>query len=93
MILKIDLNFDKPPISRGILELLVQHLKEDPDRDVLKPSLREGLAVISKGNKLQYGPANYLLVSILRILGLEDSDIEDEITPSDSQPPQMEELT
>ena len=91
MALQIELNFDKPTISKGILEILSQNLKEDPDRDVLKLSLRDSLAIIAKGNKLQYGPANHLLVSILKILNLEDSAVEDEITSILTQSSQIEE--
>ena len=82
MTVKIHLTFDKPTISKGILEILSQNLLEDPERDVLKISLKESLAILAKGNKLQYGPANYLLSGILRALSLEDSDVLDEITPS-----------
>ena len=81
MTAKIHLTFDKPTISKGILEILSQNLLEDPERDVLKISLKESLAILGKGNKLQYGPANYLLSGILRALSLEDSDVLDEITP------------
>ena len=34
---KINLNFDKPTMSKGILELLSKGLVDDPDRDVLQP--------------------------------------------------------
>ena len=91
MALQIELNFDKPTISKGILEILSQNLKEDPDRDVLKPSLRENLAIIPKRNNLQYGPANHLLLSILKILNLEDSAVKDEITRILTQSSQIEE--
>ena len=80
MSIKIYLNFDKPTISKGILDLLSNGLVEDPYRDALKTSLKESLAILAKGNKLQYGPANNLLASILQTLALEDSDIADEIT-------------
>jgi hypothetical protein len=80
MSIKIYLNFDKPTISKGILDLLSNGLVEDPCRDALKISLKESLAILAKENKLQYGPANNLLESILKTLALEDSDIADEIT-------------
>ena len=85
MSVKIDLNFDKPTISKGILEILANNLKEDPDRDVVKMSLKDSLAVIAKGNKLNYGAANQLLMSVLRILNLEDSAAEDEIIETPTQ--------
>ena len=49
---KIDFNFDKPTISKGILDFLAQNLKESPDanRDVVKKNLQESLATIAKGN-------------------------------------------
>ena len=81
---KINLNFDKPTMSKGILELLSKGLVDDPDRDVLKISLKEGLATLAKGYKLAYGPANDLLSGILKALSLEDSDIEDEIDTATS---------
>jgi hypothetical protein len=80
MSIKINLNFDKPTMSKGILDLLSNGLVEDPCRDVLKISLKESLAILAKGKRLQYGPANNLLVSILQTLTLEDGNIADEIT-------------
>ena len=89
---KINLNFDKPTFSKGILDLLSNELQEDPDRDVMKTSLKESLAILAKGNKLQYGPANNLLASILKALSLEDSNDDDEIAPA-TLPGSQEELS
>ena len=84
---KIDFNFEKPTISKGILDFLSQNLVEDPDTnwDVVKKNLKESLAIIAKGNKLDYGSANNLLHSVLRALNLEDSSVEDEIAPAITQ--------
>ena len=50
-----------------------------------KKNLKESLAIIAKGNKLDYGSANNLLQSVLRSLNLEDSSDDDEIAPAQSQ--------
>ena len=83
----IDFNFDKPTISKGVLDFLAENLIEDPDtnRDVVKKNLIDSLAIIAKGNKLDYGSANNLLQAVLRSLNLEDSSVEDEIAPANTQ--------
>ena len=84
----IDFDFDKPTISKGILNFLSENLKEDPDtnRDVVKKNLKESLAILAKGKKLDYGSANNLLHTVLRALNLEDSAEEDEIALIQTQP-------
>ena len=84
---KIDFNFEKSTISKGILDFLSEKLVEDPDTnwDVVKKNLKESFAVIAKGNKLDYGSANNLLLGVLRALNLEDSSVEDEIALAVSQ--------
>ena len=52
---------------------------------MVKKNLKESLAIIAKGNKLDYGSANNLLHSVLRALNLEDSSVEDEIAPAITQ--------
>ena len=74
----VKIDFDQRIISDEVIELLANNLKEDLDRDVLKISLRESLATVTKGTKLQNGPANDLLICILRALSLEEIDIGDE---------------
>ena len=61
---RIDFNFDKPTIGKGILDFLSENLIEDPNtnREVVKKNLKESLATIAKGNKLDYRSANNLLL-------------------------------
>ena len=71
--MNVNLNFQKPTISAGVIELLLANMIKKADIDSLK--------IIAKGNKLlQNGPANGLLISILKAMNLEDSSPEDEIT-------------
>ena len=73
---KIELNFDKPTISQSIVVLLQGGLIEDPEEKLSKLCLKECVAVLARGNKLAYAPANYLLKSLLRMLCIEDSPID-----------------
>ena len=66
----LSVDFDKTEISEDVIELLSKNLKEDPERDVLKVSLKESLALAAKNTKLQNGPANYLLFCILKALSV-----------------------
>ena len=76
--MNVNLNFEKPTISAGVIELLLANMIDKADIDSLK--------IIAKGNKLlQKGPANGLLISILKAMNLEDSSPEDEITPDKTQ--------
>ena len=87
--MKINLDFEKQTMSRGVLDILGSGLKDDPEKDVLLLSLKECMAKIAKGNKLPYKAANYLLVNILNSLSLDGSDVSEEIAHSpvtDSQP-------
>ena len=57
--MNVNLNFEKPTISAGVIELLLANMIEKADIDSLK--------IIAKGNKLlQRGPAIGLLISISR---------------------------
>ena len=85
MSFKICLNFDKPTVSRGVIDLLENGLVEDTEQTLSKLTLKECLSVIARGNKLQYASANYLLNGLLKMLSLEDSHIDDEILPAGSQ--------
>jgi hypothetical protein len=85
MTTKIKLNFDKPTISKGMIDLLKNSLVEDPEQTLSKFTLVECITVMAKGNKLQYAPANYLLSKLLRMLSIEDSATEDEIPLPGSQ--------
>ena len=44
----LSVDFDKTEISEDVIELLSKNLKEDPERDVLKVSLKESLALAAK---------------------------------------------
>ncbi len=79
MSLKLKIDFEKQTKSRGVLELLQDGLKDDPEKDVLLPNLKECLAKVAKGNKLPYMAANYLLINIINALAMEDGDLTDEI--------------
>ena len=67
---KVEIDFGQTDISDDIIELLSNNLKEDLDRDSLKITLKESLAMVAKGTPLQKGPANDLLTCILRALRL-----------------------
>ena len=75
----IQVDFDQLNVRNGVIEMLASNLKDETDRDASKSSLKESLAMIQKGNKVPYGPANHLLLSILRSLSLVD-DIEGDET-------------
>jgi hypothetical protein len=74
MSLKITLDFDKPTMSKGTIDVLSNGLQDDPGKDVIQLSLKECLVKLAKGNKLPYKAANYLLVNILKAITLEGSD-------------------
>ena len=63
-------DFSQVEVKDDVIEVLANNLKEDLERDVLKVTLKESLALASKGTKLQNGPANDLLYCILRSLSL-----------------------
>lgn len=81
MSLKITLDFDKPTMSKGTIDVLSNGLQDDPGKDVIQLSLKECLVKLAKGNKLPYKAANYLLVNILKAITLEGSDASEEIRP------------
>ena len=76
--IKLRVDFDKLNISDGVIDFLSSNLKEDINRDDMKISLKESLAMVHKGTKLQNGPANNLLTCILRALSIEENDLGDE---------------
>ena len=75
---KVKINFDQTGIRDDIIELLSNNLKEDLDRDSLKITLKESLAIVAKGTPLQKGPANDLLTCILRTLSLVGEEYKEE---------------
>lgn len=74
---EIRLDFDKTIIDDDVIESLSDKLKEDLERDSLKITLKESLALVQKGNKLQNGPANDLLICILRAMSLSNTNTEE----------------
>ena len=92
MSIKLKLDFEKRTKSGGVIDIFSNGLLDDPDKDVLLPSLKECLAKLTKGNKLPYMAANYLLINILNTLALEDGDIRDEITDVNPSSSQVEEF-
>ena len=59
----MNLDFSKETLSKTVLDILASNLKDETDKDASKTSLKESLALIQKGNKLPYGPANHLLIA------------------------------
>ena len=78
-------DFEQQNVRPGVLEMLANNLKDDSDKEVSKSSIKESIAHIQKGNKVPYGPANHLLICILRSLRLVDDLDEDETFQDSSQ--------
>ena len=72
MSVQMSLDFSKETLSKAVLEMLANNLKDEVDGGASKSGLKESLAMIQKGNKVPYGPANQLLLSILRSMCLAD---------------------
>ena len=71
-------DFDQINVRKNVIEMLANNLKDESDKDTSKSSLKESLALIQKGNKVPYGPANNLLICILRSLRLvDDLDVDE----------------
>ena len=81
----LKVNFDQTTVSEEVIDLLSNHLKEDLDRDVLKVSLKESLALAAKGTKLQNGPANDLLYCIIRSLSMNIQESDEPGNPDASE--------
>ena len=73
--LKVD--FDQLSVNEDVVELLSNNLREELNRDVLKVTMKESLALAAKGTSLQKGPANDLLFCILRALSVVEVDSGD----------------
>ena len=71
-------DFEQQNVRPGVLEMLANNLKDDSDKEVSKSSIKESIAHIQKGNKVPYGPANHLLICILRSLSLVEDFDDDE---------------
>ena len=93
MSLKLKIDFEKQTKNQGVIDLLSNGLQDDPEKDVLLPSLKECLAKMAKGNKLPYMAANYLLIKVLKALALEDGDVADEIPLANLPDSQLDELS
>jgi hypothetical protein len=71
-------DFNQLTVRNGVIKMLANNLKDESDKDTSKSSLKESLALILKGNKVPYGPANQLLICILRSLRLvDDLDVDE----------------
>ena len=72
MSLQMSLDFSKGTLSKAVLEMLASNLGDEGDGGAKKSGFKESLAMIQKGNKVPYGPANQLLLGILRSMSLAD---------------------
>ena len=72
MSVQLSLDFSKETLSKAVLEMLATNLGDEVEGGALKAGLKESLAMIQKGNKVPYGPANQLLLGILRSMSLTD---------------------
>ena len=88
--MNINLNFDKPSVSKGVITLLLENMKSEANKMHLKR--------VAAGKKLQYGDANDLVLDILNAMYLENSSLDDEISasnpyePSEDKSPSLEEI-
>jgi hypothetical protein len=87
--LKVD--FNQEEVKNEVIEVLASNLKEDPARDDLKVTLKESLALASKGTKLKNGPANELLFCILRSLSLISIEADNPATVGDESDGEVDE--
>jgi hypothetical protein len=81
----VDLDFTKETLSKTILDFFRNGLQGNPDQSGSKQTYEECLRTLSQGKKLQYGAANYLLLGIVRSLGIENSPPDDEFLPGERQ--------
>ena len=81
----VDLDFTKETLSKTILDFFRNGLQGNPDQSGSKQTYEECLRTLSQGKKLQYGAANYLLLGIVRSLGIENSPPNDEFLPGERQ--------
>ena len=88
----LNVDFNQIIVCEDVIEVLANNLQENLNRDVLKVSLKESLAIVAKGNRLQCGPANDLLLCILRSLSIpkvepsESDDETDSVSNDESEP-------
>ena len=88
MSVQLDLDFTKETLSKSVLDILRNGLRENPEQQAeasSKQTYEDCLRTLSQGKKLQYGAANYLLLGIVRSLCLEDCPPDDELQPGERQ--------
>ena len=84
-IIVINVDFNQMEVKNDVMEVLASYLKDDPDRGDLKVTLKESLALASKGTKLKNGPANDLLFCILRSMCLARTEAVEPVEKSDDE--------
>ena len=78
----LHVDFNQLAFRNSVIEMLKGNLRDESDTS--KPSLKESLALIQKGNKVPYGSANQLLLCILRSLRLvDDFDVDETFQDSE----------
>ena len=80
MTVQLNLDFSKETLSKTVLDILRNGLKDEPKS---KLSYEECLIRVSQGKKLEYGAANYLLSGLIKTLYMEDSPQGDEYQPGE----------
>ena len=80
MTVQLNLDFSKETLSKTVLDILRNGLKDEPKS---KLSFEECLIRVSQGKKLEYGAANYLLSGLIKTLYMEDSPQGDEYPPGE----------
>jgi hypothetical protein len=85
MSLQIDLDFAKETLSKTVLDIFRNGLQGNPDQSGSKQTYEECLRTLSQGKKLQYGAANFLLLGIVRSLGIGNCSPDDEFQPGERQ--------
>ena len=66
----VNMDFNQVAVKIDVMEAIASHLKDDPESEESKVTLKESLALAAKGTKLKNGPANDLLYCILKAMSL-----------------------
>ena len=85
MSVQVDLDFTKETLSKTVLDIFRNGLQGNPDQSGSKQTYEECLRTLSQGKKLQYGAANFLLLGIVRSLGIGNCSPDDEFLPGERQ--------
>ena len=88
----LNVDFNQVLVNDDVIEILANNLKENLNRDVQKVSLKESLALVAKGTKLQCGPANDLLICIIRSLSIPKVEPSESDNEADSESNEESEL-